>query len=132
MSRKSLRNLRRLTSKYKLKSKRIRKNLYKSFPKTAKRFKSNVSKTYKNFRKYLIGGNNLVTCCMCNKKVNIKDTLIPRECLKKHGAKAHRICQSCWWDPISGFSLENLSHKCPGCQKKIPLTKIDYDEVIEL
>lgn len=51
-------------------------------------------------------------------------TFIPRECLMAHGDKAaHRICETCWWDPISGFALESSSHKCPGCEKGLPLTE---------
>lgn len=72
-----------------------------------------------------------VKCCMCEKNVNIKDTLIPRECLIKHGSKAaHRICQDCWWDPKIGFAREDVSHKCPGCIKGIPLTPYKKEEPI--
>jgi hypothetical protein len=71
-----------------------------------------------------------VKCCMCEKMVYLKDTLIPRECLMKHGKAAHRICEGCWWDPNSGFGLETSSHECPGCKKGLPLTKFKKEEPI--
>jgi hypothetical protein len=68
-----------------------------------------------------------VQCCMCEKNVS-KDSnpLIPQICLEKYGySKAHRICQQCWWgdkDSI-GFAKEGISHKCPGCEKGLPLNE---------
>lgn len=61
---------------------------------------------------------------MCRRKVRITDTLIPLKCLKKYGEKAHRICSECWWEPATGFASEGVSHKCPGCVQKLPLTKV--------
>jgi hypothetical protein len=64
------------------------------------------------------GGNNEI-CCMCEKSVNSEQTLIPNECLAKYGkARAHKICQDCWWNK---FAKEGVSHKCPGCVKNMPL-----------
>ena len=78
-------------------------------------------KTRRNNRK---GGNGTdVKCCMCERIVKKDDTLVPRECLMSHGKAAHRICQDCWWDPNIGFAREEASHKCPGCQKGLPLTE---------
>lgn len=76
-------------------------------------------------RNHSKGGNSdNVKCCMCERIVNKNNTLIPRECLMKHGEKAaHRICFDCWWDPVEGFAREDASHKCPGCQKGLPLTE---------
>ena len=64
-----------------------------------------------------------VNCCMCEKKVNMNDTLIPQECLNKYGQRAHRICSDCWWNPDIGFAREGVKHSCPGCAKNLPLTK---------
>ena len=58
-------------------------------------------------------------CSMCTKTLN-NGGLCPSKCLSAHGAKAHRICNPCWW---SNFAKENKSHKCPGCEKKYPLRK---------
>ena len=59
--------------------------------------------------------------CVKNIKSNEKP-LIPVTCLKKYGfSKAHRICQKCWW---SKFAIEKSSHKCPGCVKSFPFTKL--------
>lgn len=58
-------------------------------------------------------------CCICMKN-NLKNPLIPSQCLQKYGYSAHRICQDCWW---STFALENKNHACPGCLQKIPLNK---------
>ncbi len=75
-------------------------------------------------RHYRKGGNGTtVKCCMCERTVNKDDTLIPRECLMKYGKAAHRICKDCWWNPETGFAREEASHKCPGCQKGLPLTE---------
>lgn len=85
--------------------------------------KSNRKKNNKSRRKNLKAGNgNKVQCCMCEKTVNKNDTLVPSSCSLMHGERAHRICQKCWWDPKTGFARENASHKCPGCQKSLPLT----------
>jgi hypothetical protein len=62
-------------------------------------------------------------CCICEKIADKRDTFIPSRCYSKHGDKAaHRICVNCWWNPTTGFALENASHKCLGCVKKLPLT----------
>jgi hypothetical protein len=112
-------------------TKRIRKN--KSFKRKSTIYKRKNKrckrKTYKNKK----GGTNydIVKCCMCEKDVNINDTLIPQICMQINGANAHRICSQCWWDPISGFAREGAPHGCPGCIKKLPLTK-SQTEVIDL
>ena len=48
----------------------------------------------------------------------------------KHGMKAHRICQECWWNPETGFGKEESKHKCPGCEKGLPLTNVKPQEPI--
>ena len=67
---------------------------------------------------------NKVKCCLCEKNVNIKKTLIPSICLRKYGFKAHRICSKCWWNRKKGFAREDAPHNCPGCEKNIPFTEI--------
>jgi hypothetical protein len=78
------------------------------------------------------GGNNDINCCMCNKKQNIENTLVPSKCFQKNMNKAHRICRDCWWDK---FALENMHHDCPGCKKNLPLTNTENtnsNQVIDL
>jgi hypothetical protein len=70
-------------------------------------------------------------CCMCGKTVLVKESLAPSICLVKHGRKAHRICQDCWWDDTRGFAREMANHNCPGCLKSHPFT-IVKDVVIDL
>jgi hypothetical protein len=92
--------------------------------KTNKRTKTN--KTSKRNRRSLGKGmspNAPVQCSMCEKNKPRDNTLVPVECLIKHREKAHRICESCWWNPDAGFARENASHKCPGCKKGLPLTE---------
>jgi len=69
-----------------------------------------------------------VICCLCEKEVNWKITMTPGVCYKKYMDKSHRICFECWFNPTSGFVLENRSHKCPGCMKEMPLTNVSYNE----
>lgn len=66
--------------------------------------------------------SNKVQCCMCNKQTSRDKTLVPVVCLKRHGERAHRICQKCWWNKKTGFARENAPHGCPGCKKDFPLT----------
>jgi hypothetical protein len=98
--------------------KKLRRNIKKEKPRNTKRRR-------KNIRKGKRGGTEetKVNCCMCEKKVNMNDTLIPRECLNKYGQRAHRICSECWWNPDTGFAREGIKHSCPGCVKNLPLTK---------
>jgi hypothetical protein len=84
--------------------------------------KTRISSKITRNRKLKAGNGEKVLCSMCEKQVQLNYTLVPRECLMKHGKGAHRICKSCWWDPEIGFALETSSHKCPGCQKGLPLT----------
>jgi len=50
-----------------------------------------------------------------------------------NGARSHRICSPCWWDPISGFAREGASHKCPGCENSLQLTTaISSTTVVDL
>jgi len=73
---------------------------------------------------------NDINCVMCEDFITIENTLIPNICFKKHGKMAHRICENCWWNPISGFAREYASHKCPGCEKKLPLLKYKKNDPI--
>jgi len=97
--------------------------------------KINKKKRINKTRKYRIkGGNNSngVECAMCGKIVSKKDTLVPSICSLQHGQRAHRICQNCWWDPNTGFALENGSHQCPGCVKGLPLLPKEKAITIDL
>ncbi len=95
------------------------------------RLKHKKSKRRNSKRSRIRGGNgDKVVCSMCERIVNKDNTLIPRECLIKYGKGAHRICQDCWWDPKSGFSREDASHKCPGCEKGLPLTEFKKETPI--
>jgi hypothetical protein len=67
---------------------------------------------------------------MCEKMVDKKNTLVPRECLNKNYNAAHRICQDCWWDEKKGFAREDISHKCPGCIKGLPLTYVKKESPV--
>jgi len=76
---------------------------------------------------------NSVQCCICSQTECIRETLIPRKCLKTNGFAAHRICNKCWWEPETGFAVEQNNHNCPGCKKGLPLNKNkDNDVVIDL
>lgn len=80
-------------------------------------------------------------CCICMKKVKqqlppnpLSNSFQPLNCLRKNGIKAHRICEDCWFNI---FAIEGVSHKCPGCIKKMPLTiykptKTNYNKPIEI
>lgn len=98
------------------------------YKKTLRKRKLRRRKTRR--QKLKAGNGEKVKCCMCERMVNKNDTLIPRECLTKHGMAAHRICQDCWWDPVNGFAREEASHKCPGCVKELPLTEFKKSEPI--
>ena len=84
-------------------------------------------KARKYSRKSKKGGNEYdkVNCCMCGKEIKKSEGLIPLACLQKWGlTRAHRICKDCWFDGPDAFATEGISHKCPGCEEKIPLTKV--------
>jgi len=68
-----------------------------------------------------ISPNANIPCCMCEQTFPRDTTMVPSACLMKHGDKAHRICQECWWDPETGFAREDAPHGCPGCKKGLPL-----------
>jgi hypothetical protein len=131
--------------KTKTKTKRITRTYVKKTKKTKsiRKIKSikklRARKTRKNVAR--VPGDDdyydITQCCMCSKNVNVNDktnALIPLECLQKHGNRAHRICKECWFRPKTGFAIEGVSHKCPGCEKGLPLTlvKIKTPEFIDL
>jgi len=70
-----------------------------------------------------VGNKDQVKCCICEKSVDLKDTFTPLECLIKYGKTGHRICHDCWWNSDTGFGLQTSSHRCPGCEKGLPLTQ---------
>ena len=86
---------------HKKSSKQQRKNNTRKIRSISRKGKRTTIGRSKVIRSKVRGGNGeKVKCCKCGKIVDIKDTLIPRECLMKHGKAAHRICEDCWWDPI--------------------------------
>jgi hypothetical protein len=106
-------------------------------PKSFKHYKTNKKRRRtrrrrtvhkKRISRNLKGGDDdNVKCCICEKMIKKDDTLIPRECLKKYGKAAHRICQNCWWNE---FAVEGVSHKCPGCEKGLPLTEFKNESPV--
>ncbi len=85
------------------------------------------------------GGTVTVACCDCEQKSELSNMLIPRKCSSTRGYNAHRICEKCWWgdETKSGFADESASHKCPGCEKGMPLPilpikKATEQEIIEI
>lgn len=101
--------------------------------------KSNYKKSNRKTRKigrihrYKKGGTG-ETCSMCHKIIINGKPFVPSGCLMKHGRhRAHKVCGDCWWDK---FAQEGISHKCPGCEKGIPLNNskplISKVEVIDL
>jgi len=71
---------------------------------------------------------NIIHCCMCEKEINSVNILTPVICYRKYMDKSHRICSECWFNSVTGFAIEDRSHECPGCVKKIQLTKVSYSE----
>lgn len=63
----------------------------------------------------------LVCCGTCRVLLDQTGCLIPARCLRKNSARAHRVCASCWWDPVRGFAREDAPHDCPGCVAGLPL-----------
>ena len=128
----------------KLKTRTIKKHLKKNRNAKKTRSTRKSKKTRRIKRKNLARGPgdedqnyDITQCCMCNKTLNVNDktnALIPLECLRKRGLAAHRICKECWFDDEDGFALEGKSHKCPGCEKGLPLTrvKVKPPEMIDL
>jgi hypothetical protein len=100
--------------------------------KAKRSIKKYIKRSIKRYKKG--GENEKVTCCVCEREVDKSNTLVPRACLIDHGRAAHRICHACWWNPESGFALEDADHRCPGCLKKLPLTAVENKdpEVIDL
>jgi hypothetical protein len=113
----------------KTKAKRITRTYFKKTKISRKTRKTRRNrKTKKNIARGPGDENYDITqCCMCNKTLNVNDktnALIPLECLQKRGNEAHRICKECWFKPRTGFAIEGNSHKCPGCEKGLPLTRV--------
>lgn len=106
------------------------------YKKTRKYNRKNKRKTRhqsrrRNKRRVLTAGNgDQVQCSICEKIVNKDNTLVPNTCLLKHGKRAHRICKDCWWNPTTGFGREDASHKCPGCEKGLPLIPYEVPEPV--
>ena len=72
-----------------------------------------------------------VCCGMCRAVLEQTGYLIPARCLRKNGVRAHRVCASCWWDPVCGFALEDAPHNCPGCVAGLPLqAQIIHAEIL--
>jgi hypothetical protein len=111
-----------------------RKNKHKS--RVTRIYKNNKNKNNNNRRtrrnNFTAGNGDKVQCCMCEKRINKDDTLVPSGCLVEHGKRAHRICSNCWWDPEKGFAREGVKHRCPGCIKNIPLTPYKKEPTITI
>lgn len=81
--------------------------------------KSRRRKQTKRKNKLGLGKRGKDICCMCEQKIHKTKFMIPMKCLVTYGAKrAHKICRDCWWGE---FARESVSHKCPGCEKGIPI-----------
>ena len=108
--------------------KRTRTNKYTRMRRRKNRKNKRISK-----KKIYKGGNNDITCCMCgDENLTKENTLVPSKCLRINGIRAHRICKICWF---TKFVHEGNDHKCPGCIKGLPLTKIEStfpNQVIDL
>jgi hypothetical protein len=116
-----------------MKSKRMnRKTMNRKTMNKRKRSKKtrNSRKNGKKVFKKGGDGEDKVNCCICGKEVNIDDSLIPSGCKLKHGLRGHRVCQECWWNEETGFGKEGSIHKCPGCEKGLPLTNIKLEEPV--
>ena len=71
------------------------------------------------------------SCSMCCKLLEESGYLMPARCLRTNGARAHRVCASCWWDPVCGFAREDVPHGCPGCVAGLPLMgQIIHGEIL--
>lgn len=109
--------------------------LYMKFQrKITKRIRSRKNKRTlrrKRYSRKRRGGEEKEKCCMCGKKINSSESMVPRECLMKYGKyRAHKICPECWWGE---FAKEGATHKCPGCVKNIPVLPDPHaGEVIDL
>jgi len=91
--------------------------------KTLKQRKIHKYSQRKKHAKIKGGTKDKLECCMCEKKVDKENTLIPAACLMKHGKiNSHKICKDCWWDKDTGFAREGINHACPGCVKN-PIVK---------
>jgi hypothetical protein len=103
----------------------IRKTYRRKYSRKPRKY---TRKAKKYSRKGKRGGNgdDKVNCCMCGKKVEAKlpYSLNPGQCLQENGLKAHRICEKCWFEGEDAFAKEGRSHKCPGCEKGLPFTKV--------
>lgn len=99
-----------------------------------KKTKQQARKTITNKHSMKNLGRGLTNCCMCGKPVEDDNSFMPSECSINNGRRAHRICKECWWKPITGFAIEGNSHKCPGCEKGLPLThvKVKTPEMVDL
>lgn len=110
------------TKKYK-KNKNNRKNNIKSRKHSKGRKRQFISSRSKAKGPGASSSSELmVQCCMCEKNVLRKATLVPLTCKQKNADRAHCICEDCWWAPRVGFATEGLNHKCPGCLKGLPLS----------
>ena len=105
-----------------------RKTYRRKYSRNGRKARKNTRKTRHTIKgRYTRKGGNgddKVNCCMCGKEIKISEGLIPRVCLEKYGSRAHRICKDCWFDGPNAFATEGISHKCPGCEKGLPLTKV--------
>jgi hypothetical protein len=126
------RTIKTRTSKKYLKKNRKTRTRTRTRTRTSKKTRKNLAKGPGDDEYY-----DITQCCICSKTLNVNDktnALIPLECLQKRGNEAHRICKECWFKPVTGFAIEGNSHKCPGCKKGLPLTrvKVKTPEMVDL
>ena len=74
--------------------------------------------------------NEKTVCCICELNININSALIPSICKIKNGFSSHKICQECWWNSDTGFGKEQSNHKCPGCEKGLPLKVKNVETIV--
>jgi hypothetical protein len=106
-----------------------RKTYRRKYSKKSRKYTRKAKKYSRKYsRKSKKGGNGdgEVNCCMCGEKVEAKlpYSLNPGKCLQEYGLRAHRICKKCWFDGPDAFANEGRNHKCPGCEKRLPLTEV--------
>ena len=63
-------------------------------------------------------------CCVCSAPITTDPAyaLMPAKCKWRHGMRAHRMCEECWFVGKGRISfVHSLDHRCPGCIKGLPL-----------
>ncbi len=70
---------------------------------------------------HFIQKENSHRCCICHIPLTSYD-LMPARCKWKHGMRAHRMCEECWFVGKGRASfVQSADHRCPGCIQGLPL-----------